>query len=72
MLPPERSAQYLVLTACLGRASTAATGCTCSFHEQLRPLEQEHDGVIDLLVRDRDHVVEQLVQDRSGQGTSVV
>ena len=64
MLPPERITHGPSSPGTLP-ASSAATGRGAgALDEQLRPLEQEHDRLADLLVRDGDDLVEQLAEDR--------
>ena len=58
---------HLVLSPCLAGEHRCDRDRACTLHEQLRPFEQEHDRMADLLVRDGDDVVEQLAQDRSGE-----
>ena len=68
MLPPERSdARPRPSPGTLPASSAATRRRARALDDQLRALEQEHDRMADLLVGDRDDVVEQVAQDRRGQ-----
>ena len=67
MLPPERIAQTGVVARDLAGEQRGDRRGAGALDEELRPLEQQHDRVADLLVGDGDDVVEQLLEDRGGE-----
>ena len=67
MLPPESTGTTQPLPPTLPGEQRRDADRACALDDELRALEQQHDRLADLLVRDGDQVVEHVVEDAHRQ-----